>query len=72
MLKAVCTVNMCVITCPDESTHGSLSIEDHERKGLERAVDFGRFGTAYAVQQSTKPATVGFTLSASPLAMLAW
>lgn len=72
MLKAICTVNMCVITCPDESTHGSLSIEDNEREGLERAVDFRRFGTAYAVEQSTKPATIGFALSASPLAMLAW
>ena len=65
-------VNFCVMTCPDESQHGRLKIEDYEKEALARGIDFGKFGTAYAVEHSTRPSTIGFVLSSSPLALLAW
>lgn len=65
-------VNFCIMTCPDEATHGRLELQDIEREALARAVDFGKFGTAYAMAHSTKPSTIGFVLSSSPLALLAW
>ena len=60
------------MTCPDEMVHGRLPIESFERESLKRADDFAKFGTAYALEHSTRPATIGFALSSSPLALLAW
>lgn len=66
------TVNFCVMTCPDETIHGRLPIEECEREGLRQGDGFVKFGTAYAIEHSTRPATIGFALSSSPLALLAW
>jgi microsomal epoxide hydrolase len=60
------------MTCPDESKHGVLPIEDHEKAGLERGDSFGKFGAAYAQEHMTRPSTIGFVLSSSPLALLGW
>lgn len=65
-------VNFCPIPCPDEAVHGRLPIEDWEKVGLERADDFVKYGTAYSVEHSTRASTIGFVLSSSPLALLAW
>ena len=43
-----------------------------EKKGLERARQFPITGHAYSLEHGTRPATIGLTLSASPLALLAW
>ncbi|KAH7133922.1 Alpha/Beta hydrolase protein [Dactylonectria macrodidyma] len=63
-------LNFCVMTCPDELNGASL--EPYERTGLERGDDFAKFGTAYALEHCTRTATIGFVLSSSPLALLAW
>lgn len=63
-------MNFCVMTCPDELRDAAL--EEYEREGLERADRFGKFGTAYAVEHATRTATIGFVLSSSPVALLAW
>ncbi|KIX08631.1 uncharacterized protein Z518_03288 [Rhinocladiella mackenziei CBS 650.93] len=65
-------VNFCVIPCPDVATHGHLDLDVFEKEGLERGDNFAKFGTGYAIEHSTRPATIGFALSASPLALLAW
>ncbi|KIW49581.1 hypothetical protein PV05_11249 [Exophiala xenobiotica] len=65
-------LNFCIMTSPDEMVHGRLPIESFERESLKRADDFAKFGTAYALEHSTRPATIGFALSSSPLALLAW
>ncbi|KAH8695276.1 Alpha/Beta hydrolase protein [Talaromyces proteolyticus] len=65
-------LNFCVIPCPNRGVHGDLPIEDFEKEGLQRGNDFAQFGTAYAVEHATRTATIGFTLSSSPLALLAW
>lgn len=43
-----------------------------EQNGLERAKDFSERASAYALEHGTRPATIGFVLSASPVALLAW
>ncbi|CAM1504649.1 Fc.00g022400.m01.CDS01 [Cosmosporella sp. VM-42] len=65
-------LNFCPVTCPDETIHGKLPVEDFEREGLERADAFAKFGTAYGVEHATRPATIGFVLSSNPVALLAW
>lgn len=43
-----------------------------ENKALERYVNFGSMGNAYARMHGTRPATIGLVLSSSPIAQLAW
>lgn len=43
-----------------------------EVEGLQRVAEFSRSGTGYAIEQSTKPATIGLVLATNPLALLAW
>ncbi|KAK5418788.1 hypothetical protein LTR06_002538 [Exophiala xenobiotica] len=46
---------------------------EEEKIGMEtRAKAFYTTGNAYAREHATRPATIGFALSASPLALLAW
>lgn len=47
-------------------------ISEAEKKGLERANEFKKLGTSYAIQQATRPSTIGFALQSSPIALLAW
>ncbi|KAK9789088.1 putative Epoxide hydrolase N-terminal domain-containing protein [Seiridium cardinale] len=63
-------LNFCIM--PDPGNISETEYNDLEKKGLERASWFSRLGSAYALEHATKPATIGLTLSASPLAMLAW
>ncbi|KAF2708440.1 alpha/beta-hydrolase [Pleomassaria siparia CBS 279.74] len=43
-----------------------------ERKGLDRAEDFSERASAYAIEHGTRPATIGFVLQSSPIALFAW
>lgn len=43
-----------------------------EREGLKRSDWFLNEGSGYRTQQSTKPQTLGYALSDSPVALLAW
>jgi microsomal epoxide hydrolase len=64
------TVNFGIMPKPkdvDTSTYTPLEI-----KGLQRAEDFVRIGSAYALEHATLPSTIAFTVSASPLSLLAW
>jgi microsomal epoxide hydrolase len=45
---------------------------EREKVGLERAQAFKKVGSAYALEHATFPSTIGFTASASPLALLPW
>jgi microsomal epoxide hydrolase len=55
-----------------ENAAEHLPLEDVEKEGLDGGDEFGKTGTAYALEQATRPATIGFVLSSSPLALLAW
>jgi microsomal epoxide hydrolase len=65
-------LNFCVMPYPENAGQDTLPLEDHEKEGLERGDIFGKSGTAYALEHATRPATIGFVLSSSPLALLAW
>jgi len=47
-------------------------ISDAEKQGLKRMGDFFSKGSGYSVEHGTRPATIGFVLSSSPIALLAW
>lgn len=51
------------------STEG---LTEAELKGVQRVVDFGTMGNAYARHHGTRPSTIGLVLSASPISLLAW
>ena len=48
------------------------TITEAERIGLQRASEFSRTGSAYALEQATRPSTLSFALASSPIALLAW
>ncbi|KAF8880403.1 Alpha/Beta hydrolase protein [Infundibulicybe gibba] len=43
-----------------------------EKAGLKRILEFETTGRGYIVMQSTKPQTLGYSLSDSPVGLLAW
>ncbi|KFA76944.1 hypothetical protein S40288_05190 [Stachybotrys chartarum IBT 40288] len=49
-----------------------LGRSEDEKKGVERGRWFMERGYGYNLLQATKPATLGFALTDSPLALLAW
>jgi microsomal epoxide hydrolase len=57
---------------PPPSNADSLPISEAEKKGLERGKAFKDSGSAYAMEHGTRTATIGLTLSSSPLALLSW
>ncbi|KDQ17793.1 hypothetical protein BOTBODRAFT_64194 [Botryobasidium botryosum FD-172 SS1] len=48
------------------------TINEAERKGLDRAKWFNSVGRAYAITHATRPATIGSILASNPLALLVW
>lgn len=66
-------------TAPTWSQHPWLSLQHaltpytiREKKGLARAQWFQEEGSGYRLEQGTKPQTLGYALSDSPIALLAW
>jgi microsomal epoxide hydrolase len=47
-------------------------LSETEKVGLQRYVEFGDVGNAYARMHGTRPGTIGLVLSSSPVALLAW
>lgn len=47
-------------------------LDDTERKGLERMEAFLKLGAAYAYEQATRPMTIAYAVSASPVSLLSW
>lgn len=48
------------------------ALTPNEKQGIQRAADFHRLGSAYALMHATKPSTIGLALAANPLSLLAW
>jgi len=53
----------------DDSTAKPTSAEAN---GLERRQAFNKYGSSYATEHGSRPATIGVVLSSSPVALLAW
>lgn len=62
--------NFCVIPKPEDLDVSTLTAD--EKTMVERSDKFMASGRAYAQEQATRPSTLGFVLSSSPLALLAW
>ncbi|KAH0040661.1 alpha/beta-hydrolase, partial [Aureobasidium melanogenum] len=65
-----CKVNFCIME--DEPKQFEGDVTEAEHKGLDRAREFLRTGSSYAIQHATKPATISLVLSSNPIALLAW
>ncbi|KIV98013.1 hypothetical protein PV10_01707 [Exophiala mesophila] len=52
--------------------HAVTPYTEREKKGLARTKWFLEEGSAYRAQQSTKPQTLGYGLTDSPVGLLAW
>lgn len=48
------------------------SLDKAEGKALERNRSFLMTSAAYALEHATRPSTIGFVLSCSPIALLSW
>jgi microsomal epoxide hydrolase len=64
-------VNFCSIGRPASAADDS-TLPEIEQDALKRWEAWKLTGTAYALEQATKPSTIGFVLSSNPLAVLAW
>lgn len=53
-------------------SHAVVPYSDFEKKGLERQKWFMEEGSGYHLLQRTKPQTIGYALTDSPVALLAW
>jgi microsomal epoxide hydrolase len=47
-------------------------VTTEEQEIMDRAEAWRQTGLAYGLEHGTRPATVGLTMSSSPLALLAW
>lgn len=63
-------LNFCSMPKPKAVQEGEES--EAELKGLKRYHDFTTVGNAYAREHGTRPSTIGFVLSSSPIALFAW
>lgn len=57
---------------PEPENIDTKSYTLFEKRGLQRAQEFARIGSAYALEHATFPATISFAVSASPLSLLPW
>jgi len=71
--------NSAVPTEPTAEFHPELyakvqatSLSDFDKAGLERTAYFFKEGQGYYKQQSTKPQTIGYSLTDSPVGLLSW
>lgn len=63
-------LNMMLPSPPENTDEQALG--EAEQSVLQKAVDFLDTGYGFALEQGTRPATIGLALSASPLALLSW
>lgn len=71
MLVNIPPVNFCPMSRPASLLDDS-KLTEVERRGLERGNTWKASGNAYALEQATRPSTIGFVLDSNPLALLAW
>ncbi|KAI5478492.1 hypothetical protein MNV49_005020 [Pseudohyphozyma bogoriensis] len=65
-------IHLNFLDIPPPKNADTLPTTSLEKAGLERSHDFQTRGSAYAMEQATRPATLGFALQSSPVALLAW
>ncbi|KZP29804.1 putative epoxide hydrolase [Athelia psychrophila] len=67
-----CKVNITTALLPYTGLKPVAELSASEQRGVALASEFQNTGRAYAIEQGTRPATLGIVLSSSPVALLAW
>lgn len=49
-----------------------VNMNSYEQNAVLRTTEWRKTGVAYAIEQATRPSTIGYVLSSNPLAELAW
>ncbi|KAJ6619460.1 Alpha/Beta hydrolase protein [Mycena sp. CBHHK59/15] len=62
-------LNFCYMVPPDVP---ASALSDRDRAGVARSSRFVSYESVYSFEQATRPATLGFAIASSPLALLAW
>ncbi|CAN8095446.1 unnamed protein product [Discula destructiva] len=57
---------------PGHDPNDIEGLSERELQNLKKGKQFAETGMVYALEHATRPATIGFVLSASPLSLLAW
>ncbi|GAA5844559.1 hypothetical protein JCM11251_001633 [Rhodosporidiobolus azoricus] len=57
---------------PENDEEAEKTIKPHERENLKRSEEFQATGRGYAIEQATRPGTIGIVVGSSPIALLAW
>jgi len=65
-------VNYLPAVAPPDDAPERHQLKPHEEKALERSETFQSSGRGYAIEQATRPATIGIVVGSSPVALLAW
>jgi len=55
-----------------KSKYDMSTLDETDKKCLQRANMWESWGLGYLVEHATKPATIGAILESSPVAVLAW
>lgn len=63
-------VNFCFMSEP--KSYNSSSVNDAEKEGLGRALEFSTTGNAYALMQATRASTISIVLNSNSLSLLAY
>lgn len=50
----------------------NIQLNERDQSRLKRFHEFNNTGSGYALEHATRPATIGFALAASPMALAAW
>ncbi|KZP29800.1 alpha/beta-hydrolase [Athelia psychrophila] len=65
-------INFCSADMPYTGLQPVAELTAAEQHNVARATEFITRGKGYAIEQGTRPATLGIVLSSSPVALLAW
>lgn len=63
-------LSFCIM--PDSNNEPSTTYSELESAGIERAKWSQSIGSAYALENATRPSTIGLVLTSSSLALLSW
>ncbi|GJN90554.1 hypothetical protein Rhopal_003566-T1 [Rhodotorula paludigena] len=65
-------INYYPAVAPPDDASERHQIKPHEEQALERAKEFQTTGRGYAIEQGTRPGTIGIVVGSSPISLLAW
>lgn len=65
-------LNFIPMTSPPAQLGGKFTLSAEDEAGVARGKEFVANGTGYSTEHRTRPATISFLVSSSPVALLSW